>query len=90
MRDPESGPAALPRFWKIPVIQEATPLSPFRTADIRWSQKREESRMEPNRKSNADHLKGLVYAGLILVGIFSSLRYGVEWAYALGKFAGAA
>jgi hypothetical protein len=25
MRDPESGPAALPRFWKIPVIQEATP-----------------------------------------------------------------
>jgi hypothetical protein len=46
--------------------------------------------MEPNRKSNADHLKGLVYAGLILVGIFSSLRYGVEWAYALGKFAGAA
>jgi len=25
MRDPESGPAALPRFWKIPVIQEAIP-----------------------------------------------------------------
>jgi hypothetical protein len=33
MRDPESGLAALPRFWKIPVIQEATPyLTPYRSA----------------------------------------------------------
>jgi hypothetical protein len=29
MRDPESGLAALPRFWKIPVIQEATPFQIF-------------------------------------------------------------
>jgi membrane associated rhomboid family serine protease len=35
MRDPESGLAALPRFWKIPVIQEATPFRSKRLAAMR-------------------------------------------------------
>ena len=30
MRDPESGMAALPRCWEIPVIRETTPFLTFR------------------------------------------------------------
>ena len=46
--------------------------------------------MEMKRKSKADRSKGLLYAGFMLIGIYSCLRFGGEWAYALGKFVGAA
>ena len=46
--------------------------------------------MEMKRKSKADRLKGLLCAGFVLIGIYSCLRFGGEWAYALGKFVGAA
>jgi hypothetical protein len=46
--------------------------------------------MEMKSKSKADRLKGLVYAGFVLIGIYTCLRFGGEWAYALGKFVGAA
>ncbi|WP_257790840.1 hypothetical protein [Porphyrobacter sp. HT-58-2] len=42
------------------------------------------------RKAKADRLKGLVYAGFLLIGIYAALRFGGEWAYDLGKFIGAA
>lgn len=46
--------------------------------------------MDLKRISNADRLNGLAYAGFVLIGIYASLRYGAEWAYAFGKFVGAA
>lgn len=46
--------------------------------------------MELKRKSNADRVRGLAYAAFVLIGIYASLRYGAEWANALGKFVGAA
>ena len=35
-------------------------------------------------------LKNLVSGGFFLIGIYASIRYGGERAYALGKFVGAA
>ena len=46
--------------------------------------------MALKRKLKELRLKNLVSGGFFLIGIYASIRYAGEWAYALGKFVGAA
>ena len=44
--------------------------------------------MEERRASNRFNVAKLFSGAMILVGVYATLRYGTEWAYALGKLVG--
>ena len=65
------------------------PLRPFGIhASILMCRLAGASIMEERRASNRFNIAKLFSGAMILVGVYATLRYGTEWAYALGKLVG--